>query len=495
MAARGLYLFGLAAWPIIYGRPLIETPHLRAICRRLEAVSEGLEDELLINVPPGTGKSSWCNVVWPAWDWIRRPWRRWMYASFDPDLVLRDARMTRRLIESDWYQARWGPGMVDGADGQGGCAIDRTRSAAAKAGEFWTTAGGLRFSISVRGRGTGWHAHHQVVDDPHKASDATTDAQAIDDTVDWYRETMASRRMPGERFARVVIMQRLHVRDLSEYCIGEGFRHVCLPMRFDPDHPYHRPEDDHRSIPGELLCPALKDDATVSTEEVSLGPNAKAAQHDQLPSPRGGRVFQRDWFVRFWEELPAHITAVQSWDHTFGSLGETASWVVGDVWGRSGADYYLVDEWRDRCEFPGMEAGLISFSAKHPWVQSKLVEDKAAGRLIVQHLRHVVDGLLEWKVGGSTGGKLARSESWTGLAKAGNIWLPHPTRARLNGRPHPCPWVDEWIKNVCDFSGAKKDVADQVDTASQAITYLRDETGYEGELAAAMARLRSEGRI
>lgn len=494
IAMRGLYLFGVGAWPIVEGADLIDTWHLRLLCRYLERLASddyehGAIDELLINVPPGTGKSTWCNVIFPAWDWIFRPWRRFMFASFDPDLVLRDARRCRKLVESDWYQARFGPGRDPRFPG---CEIDRTQSAAEKAGEYWTTAGGLRFSSSIRSRGTGWHCHIQIVDDPHKAMDATTDAKAIDDVGYWYDETMSTRGIPGERFKRLVIMQRLHERDLSSRCLS--YTHLCLPMRFEPDHPYLC-KDDQRTVEGELLCPKLKDEAKVRAEEVALGPLAASAQHQQRPSPRGGRVFQRDWFVHFWRELPARINRIHSWDHTFGSLGQSASWVVGDDWGRSGADYYLIDEWRDRCEFPAMEAGVVSFSAKHPSVSIKLIEDKAAGKLIVQSLRHVVSGLLERKVSGSTGGKLARAESWTGLAQAGNIWLPHPTEAKLNGRPHPCPWVDEWIENVCKFSGISGDVADQVDTASQAITYLRDETGYENELAAAMDRLRREGRI
>lgn len=496
MAMRGLYQFGEAAWPIVEGHEMIRTWHLRVLCRFLEQlVSDdydgGAFDEGVVNVPPGTGKSTWCNVILPAWDWIFRPWRKWMFSSFDDGLILRDARRCRGLVESAWYQDRFGPGVDRRFPG---CEISRTRGSAEKAGEYWTTAGGLRFSSTIRSRGTGWHAHIQVVDDPHKAMDATKDASAIDDVGAWYDETMSTRAVPGSRLKRLVIMQRLHERDLSGRCISRGYRHLCLPQRYEHDHP-HPCAEDQRTVEGELLCPALKSEDRVHAEEVALGPHAASAQEQQRPSPRGGRVFQRDWFINFWHELPAHITRVHSWDHTFGSLGASASWVVGDDWGRSGADYYLIDEWRDRCEFPAMQAGVISFAAKHPSVIAKLIEDKANGKAIVQSLRHVVDGLIEWKVGGSTGGKLARAESWTGLAQAGNIWLPHPTEARIDGRPHPCPWVDEWIENICGFSGLKGDVADQVDTASQAITYLRDETGYEGELAAAMARLRKEGRV
>ena len=107
----------------------------------------------------------------------------------------------------------------------------------------------------------------------------------------------------------------------------------------------------------------------------------------------------------------------------------------------------------------------------------KLIEGKAAGIPLIQEMEHVVDGLIRQKADRSTGGKLARAESVTGLCAAGNIWLPHPTKARLYGKPHPCPWVHELIELICNFRGIKGDKADDVDAMSQALRYLRDKRG------------------
>src|SRR4051812_1628242 len=49
--------------------------HIDAICELLEAVTNGklialgLENRVLINVPPGTMKSLLVSVFWPAWEW------------------------------------------------------------------------------------------------------------------------------------------------------------------------------------------------------------------------------------------------------------------------------------------------------------------------------------------------------------------------------------------------------------------------------------------
>jgi predicted phage terminase large subunit-like protein len=86
-------------------------------CAHLEAITRGemVDDEryynrLLINVPPGAMKSLIVNVFWPAWEWgpRRMPSMRYVCASHSMDLAIRDSTKMRRLIQSEWYQERWG---------------------------------------------------------------------------------------------------------------------------------------------------------------------------------------------------------------------------------------------------------------------------------------------------------------------------------------------------------------------------------------------------
>jgi hypothetical protein len=50
-------------------------------------------------------------VFWPAWVWINHPEVRFLFSSHRADLTTRDSLRCRTLIESDWYQARWGDGF------------------------------------------------------------------------------------------------------------------------------------------------------------------------------------------------------------------------------------------------------------------------------------------------------------------------------------------------------------------------------------------------
>ena len=72
------------------------------------AVTEGQIRNLIINVPPGHAKSLLTAVFWPAWTWIDHPDSRWLFSSYREPLATRDSVKCRRLIESDWYQQRWG---------------------------------------------------------------------------------------------------------------------------------------------------------------------------------------------------------------------------------------------------------------------------------------------------------------------------------------------------------------------------------------------------
>jgi len=120
-AARSLREFVRQAWHVVEpSTPFVAGWHIDAIVDHLEAVTRGDIRNLLINVPPRHMKSLLVSVFWPAWEWIRYPERRWLYSSYGAQLSIRDAVKCRRLIESPWYQARWGHVFSLTSDQKGG---------------------------------------------------------------------------------------------------------------------------------------------------------------------------------------------------------------------------------------------------------------------------------------------------------------------------------------------------------------------------------------
>lgn len=97
------------AWPWVEaGRAFQDNWSLGAKCEHLEAVRSGQIKNLLINEPPRCSKSTTVSIMFPAWCWIDEPSLQFLYASYAQNISVRDSRRCRALIQSRWYQARWG---------------------------------------------------------------------------------------------------------------------------------------------------------------------------------------------------------------------------------------------------------------------------------------------------------------------------------------------------------------------------------------------------
>ena len=120
-AKRSLAAFVRMAWPIIEPNEYVHGWHIDALCEHLEAITDGVElpdgsvyNRLLVNIPPGTAKSMIVSVLWPCWEWgpAGKPHSRFLCVSHSQRLAVRDNMRSRRLLMSDWYQARWPIKMV-----------------------------------------------------------------------------------------------------------------------------------------------------------------------------------------------------------------------------------------------------------------------------------------------------------------------------------------------------------------------------------------------
>ena len=72
----------------------------------------------------------------------------------------------------------------------------------------------------------------------------------------------------------------------------------------------------------------------------------------------------RHWLTGFDE-------VIQSWDLTFGTKSEDADYVVGQTWARRGSQVYLVDQVRDRLDYPEQVAAVEAARGKWPQVRGQ----------------------------------------------------------------------------------------------------------------------------
>ena len=108
-------------------------------------------------------KSLITSVFWPAWEWIRHPEMRWVFASYAESLAVQHSLDRRTVIQSPWYQTRWGNQvqLVD-PDREDGVSQTPVADGCSRppSGEAWTGKGGNRI----------------VVDDPHSPAGVESDA-------------------------------------------------------------------------------------------------------------------------------------------------------------------------------------------------------------------------------------------------------------------------------------------------------------------------------
>ena len=477
------------AWHVIEpGAEYIHGWHIDFICEHLEAITYGVEKEdggfynrLLINVPPGTMKSLLTNVFWPAWEWgpMNMPHLRYVCASHSQNLAIRDSTKMRRLIQSEWYQSRWGD------------RVKLTGDQNAKT-KFENTSTGFREAVAA-GSITGARGDRVIIDDPLSVEDAASDA-VRETCKEWFLEAVPSRLNKPIESAIIVIMQRLHEEDTSGVILekGLGYDHIMLPMRYDPMRavPTMLGREDPRREEGELLFPARFPLEVVERDERVMGPYATAGQYQQSPEPRGGAVIKREWW-HLWEgqSYPPfdYVIAALDCAYTTKAENDPSAMTVWGVW--SGGDQtaqitrvptrdgemmaalertytqehprcMLMYAWQDRLELHDLVERVRETMQRYN-CEKVLIENKAAGHSVAQELRRIYghDDFYVELVDPKSQDKLSRLYSVQHLFAEGLIYAPDRS------------WADMVITQAAQFPRAKHD--DLVDTVSMALRHLR----------------------
>ena len=447
------------AWPVLYpGVRFEDNWHIHAICEHLEAVSAGQIKKLCISMPFRMLKSSIVSQAWPAWEWIPRSWLQYLTASYQKDLATRDAVYSRRIIESTNYQYWFGDRFAMTTD-------QNVKQ------RYENDHGGHRIVTSTDSSGTGFGGHRRIIDDPVGARQADS-AVALDASIEFWKGTMATRANDPANDAVVIVHQRLNERDLTGYVLAEesGWDHLVLPMRYSREFAkttsigFHDP----RTVEGELLHPARVPESTVKDLVKTLGQYHADAQLDQRPMPRGGIIFKRDnW--KFYKVLPALDEKILSIDATFKSTAGS-DFVAIHVWGRKGANKYLLRRLKERMGFAATVAAVKSMHAIHHDAIAVLIEDKANGPAVIETLTSEIPAVFAVN---PQGGKLARAYAMQPEHEAGNIWLPDPSIE---------PEIEVFLSEATTFDGLGTKHDDEVDAMTQAVNWWRMRLGATGLL-------------
>lgn len=473
---ESLHFFVQEFWEIIEpGRPFVDNWHLQWLCAELEAITDGENTRLLINVPPGAMKSL-LMVFWTCWEWGPRdmPSLRTLSASYTQTLTIRDNRRRKAILMSPKYQRLW-PEVK----------IDQRRTSDEN---FGNTKTGWCIATSTGGVGTGERADRVVVDDAHSVNTAESDAIRAQ-TLHWWREVVPTRVNDPQRSAFIVVMQRVHQDDVAGDILenrGPEWVHVMIPMRYDPSrHCETDNGEDPRASAGELYWPERFPAWTVDRDSIPLGRWGVASQFQQLPAPRGGGIIEDIWWKpwpppdemerwtrravdedgkeRLLVAFPPPEFTMAYVDTAFTEKEENAYCafirftVFADSAGRP--KIMMNQAWQDRPTLRNLCIRLLS-DCRKGHVDALVIENKAGANWVKQEMQRLMRaGEFSIILDDPKGDKVARLHSVAPLFEDGVVYAPD--RA----------WADLVISQVSSFPKGK--FRDLVDCTSGGLGYLR----------------------
>jgi predicted phage terminase large subunit-like protein len=443
------------AWHVIEpGTPLRWNWHLDAMCAHLEAVSMGrLTPWGIINVPPGSSKSTIVTVLWQAWEWgpLGRRHLRYVTTSFEEGNVTRDTRKTRDLVRSPWFKALWPE-------------VDMIR-----AGEtsFANADTGSREGVAFPSI-TGKRGDRVVIDDPHSLKGAESEIER-NNTIRLFLEGGLNRSNDAMTSAMIIVMQRLHQDDLTGVVLARqlGFWHLMIPMEFEIARRCETPLGwrDPRTYEGELMDPGRFPREAAERQKLA-GEYSWNGQYQQRPAPREGGLFKipENWNAppgdggMVVEACPDGGRTVSGWDFA-GSKRKTSPYSVRVKITRVGGDFFIRHSDRRRTnptELNRMVEDVVADDG-YSTFQSLPQDPGQAGKSQKWQLAEMLAGYV-FEITPETGDKETRAEPFAAMWGAGRVFL-------VRGA-----WNAEYIEELRNFpAGTYKD---QVDATSRAFAKL-----------------------
>lgn len=475
LARKSLAEFTKQSWDVIEpGVPLDWNWHLDCMCDHVQALLEGTlgKQNIVINICPGSMKSTVVNVSAPAWRWLQKPGWSGIFASANDGVCSRDADKWKQIIESPWYKGNFRP-------------------------DFWLRRGqdtkwfsknnkqGFRMATTTGSRIMGERADSLFVDDPNDPNDFSD--KGFKQVNNWWTQRFWRRLKSMEFGTRCIIMQRLGKLDLTEFVknlLGDDVEVIDIPLLWKESK--RRTTSigwtDPRTQEDECMFPKRFPPKVVAQEKLVLGERGFGAQYQQEGTAMEGNIFRRG-FVRFINPKmipPALISQKLLSVDTATKDGEENDYSA------------LLEGWefdrgvllrrclRDKMRYPALkEAIRLEGVLVKP--SALLIEDKQTGQGIIQELQQYTSlPVVPIQVNKD---KVARAWPLVPYWEAGRIFMP------CDDEGNPEEWVVDFLTEVYDFPSGAHD--DRVDALTQLLNYIVLAPGARGLLSYYNAELKA----
>ena len=410
----------------------------------LKDLIDGKRPRLIITMPPRSGKSEIVSRRFPAYFLGKYPDLSIISVSYSATLAEDFCRDVQRIIDSDEYKAIFPNTKLS----------DKKDKNYKRTSDIFEIVDhkGVYCSAGVGGGITGKGCDILIIDDPIKNRQEANSENTRKKIFDWYSSTAYTRLSP---IGGVIMMcTRWHLDDLIGKVLSDKnqkpFHVISYPAIAEHDEP-HRKQ-------GEALHPERFSLEILNEIKSTLSTADWLSLYQQKPVPEGGAIFETSK-LRYYDETsePKRFDQiVGSWDMTF-KENKTSDFVVGQLWGRKGSEFYLLDMVRDRMDFVKTLKVFINFANKHKNCNCWLVEDKANGTAIISTLKKHISGIIPITPKES---KQERAYAITPYLEAGNIFFPKNQN-----------FTKDLEEEMLQFPAAAHD--DTVDSMTQALNYFR----------------------
>lgn len=457
-----------AAWPILEPKtPMIENWHQGLLCEYATAVKLGQIKRLLVNIPPRELKSTIFSICFPTWMWTEQAWKRFLFFSYAQTLATKHSIDRRALIQSAWYQRGWSDEFHLSGD-------QNVKT------EFQNNKRGHMIASSMHGAATGKGCDIEVIDDPHDPDHAYRDTTR-DSDVRQFDGKLRTRLDDPETGQIIVVMQRLHTKDLSGHVLKterDEWTWVRIPAIAPTRVVIRFPISGRTKVreSGDVMNPKRYSATTLHALRRSMGEYNFAGQFQQRPSPATGGILKRKWWKYFTVEPDHYDRELISVDCAFKDTAQSA-FVCMQAWGKRKANFYKRREIHDRLDFLGTLEALRQLHYAYPNAEI-IVEDKANGPAVICSLQNEIPGIVAYTPRDS---KEGRARAVSKYARAGNVFLPDPETEPVTDDPD-YPTTLGFIEQAAAFP--KGDFKDRVDAFSQALlVFMESDPGeYSGNL-------------
>lgn len=443
--------------------------HFKAICKKLEEIILFEQRKnIVINIPPGYGKSEIISIGLTAYGMGLDPSNKFIVTSYGIEVAENFTAQAKDILNEEWHQEVF-PIIMD-------------KSAGAKK-FFKTSKKGEVLAAGTGGRVTGYRAGTSkgnfsgiiITDDPLKAGDSESDAK-LAEAAAFQDETLESRKMTQD-VIKLVVMQRLSELDVSGVMLEKGWDHLCLPAILTleelKEHCAYVGEDyrktdsylygDHKADEYPLWnwkqsLEVLRRDRGDYQDEgkPGIGSFVFSGQYMQTPAPDGGGVLKDNWFKEYTVLPPIQFkifTIDSAWDDK-----TKDDYSVVQCWAKCEGGIYLMDQLRGKWQFHELKKRVATFYEVHR-PRYVYIENKQSGIGLIQELKR--EYMMPVKKLQAMKDKYSRAQDASPSVECGLVYLPHASIS---------PWVSDLREEIKSFPVGKHD--DQVDTLVYAVIAL-----------------------